>query len=514
MTRARPGRRRPAAIRSLRALTRRFGARRLAPRPLAPRRLGGRWIVALLTPLLLVALPATLARAQADADAVAAIEEARAALQVARATPGFATPDVPVWDAALDAARRAVDAAGDGPHAEDALRVQAAAYQGTSWWSRAFATWNEVERVAGGLSEDERDAWRDAGMQLGFARYEAGDLDGAAARLEELLAARPNDLELLRWVGRLALERDRPGEAAEAWARLLEARPDDEGARFHLGLAEERAAHGREASDAFRRGLEAYRSDDLAAAAEAFGRAAEAAPDWNEPLRWRARSLLEGDRGAEAAAAWALLAERRPDDEEVAYFLQRARLQAEVGREALLAADEARAAMQAGDVEAGLAAWRRASEAAPSWRDARLGVARAALAAGDGPTAERAWSDLLELAAPGDALREEARQGLATARLLARLGGDAASAYGAALAAYERGEMALAAERLADVVTAAPDVLEPWTLLGRIAFARSDWATAARAYETAAELAPDDDDLTFFADEARRLAGPEDATPR
>jgi predicted Zn-dependent protease len=470
--------------------------------------------VAALGALLLVLAPAPSARAQSDATAVAAIEEARAALQVARATPGFATPDVPVWDAALDAARRAVDAAGDGPHAVDALRVQAAAYQGTSWWSRAFATWAEVERLAGELSEDERDAWRDAGMQLAFARYEAGDLDGAATRFEELAAARPDDPELLRWIGRLALERDRPGEAAEAWARLLELRPDDAGARFHLALAEERSAHGREASDAFRRGLEAHDSGDLAAAAEAFGRAVDLAPDWDEPLRWRARSLLEADRGAEAATAWARLAERRPDDEEVAYFLQRARSQAEVGREALLAADAARAATRAGDAGEALAAWRRASEAAPSWRDARLGVARSALAAGDGPTAERAWTDLLEETDPGDPLREEARQGIATARLLARLGGDAAAAYGSALAAYERGEMALAAERLEEVVSAAPDALEPWTLLGRIAFARSDWATAARAYETAAELAPDDDDLAFFAEEARSLAGPEDATPR
>ena len=197
-----------------------------------------RRVAALLTPLLLVLLPATLAHAQSDdAAARAAIEEARAALQVARATPGFATPDVPVWDAALDAARRAVDAAGDGPHRGDALRVQAAAYQGTAWWSRAFATWNEVARVAGGLGDDERDAWRDAGMQLAFARYEAGDLDGAAARFEELLAVRPDDPELLRWVGRLALERDRPGEAAAAWGRLAELRPDDEGCLLYTSDA-------------------------------------------------------------------------------------------------------------------------------------------------------------------------------------------------------------------------------------------------------------------------------------
>lgn len=454
---------------------------------------------------------ASLGAAQAG-PADAALAEARAALEVAQEAPGVATPDVPVWADALDAARRAVDVA-EGDTEIEALRVLAAAYQGAGWWVRALATWDEVEARAGGLSADERDAWRDAASQLGFARYEAGDLAAAAERFGAILRARPDDAEALRWAGRIALERGRPAEAAALFGRLVELRPDDEGARYHLAVAEERLARGREASDAFRTGLVAYEAGDLAAAAAAFARAEAAAPDWTEPLRWRARALLEAERSEAAVEAWAELAERRPEDADVAYFLQRARLQARVGRRAMLAADAARDARRSGAPGEALDAWLEARDAAPGWREARLGVARAALAAGDGATAEAAWSALLDSTGEGDPVREEARQGVVTARLMERLGPEAAATYGAALAAYERGEVAAAVDALERVVEVAPDAGPAWTWLGRIAFARGDWAAAARAYERASELAPENDDLAFFAEEARRLAGPAVESP-
>jgi tetratricopeptide (TPR) repeat protein len=475
-------------------------------RPL--RRAAVPWIAGLLVAAFAVAALGVAQSAPADA----ALADARAALEAAREAPGVATPDVPVWAEALEAARRAVEVA-DGETETEALRVLASAYQGAGWWVRAVATWDEIEARAGGLSSDERDAWRDAATQLAFARYEAGDLDAAAERFETILAVRPDDVEALRWSGRIALERGRPADAAPRFERLIELRPDDEGARYHLALAEERLARGREASDAFRSGLAAYEAGDLAAAADAFARAESAAPDWTEPLRWRARALLEAERSDAAVEAWAELAERLPDDDDVAYFLDRARLQARVGRPAVLAADAAREAQRRGARDEALDAWLEAREAAPGWREARLGVARAALAAGDGATAEEAWSALLAATDEDDPVREEARQGLATARLMERLGPDAAATYGAALAAYERGEVDAAVDALERVVRVAPDAGPAWTWLGRIAFARGDWAAAARAYERASELAPDDDDLAFFAEEARRLAGPAAESP-
>jgi cytochrome c-type biogenesis protein CcmH/NrfG len=443
----------------------------------------------------------------------ASLTRAEQALETALASDAPRSPDATVWAQALDAAQAAVEASGSPP-AEDALRLLARAYQGAGWWSRAVETWRALEVAHGTLVGDDLGAWRDAAVQLAYARYQAGDRAAAAARLAAVLERDPDDLEALRWSGRIALERDRPDEAAAFYERLLASAPGDANARFQLDLARERATHGRAASDAYREGLARLEAGEVDAALDAFARAERADPSWLEPLRWRARALLENDRDG-AVDAWRRLVERDPDDDGARYFLARARTQAEVGRVALLAADEARAAADAGEPMAATAAWRRALEAAPAWREARLGLARASTAGGDAATAEATWSELLADLPEDDPLRAEARQGLATARLLGRLGAEAAAAYARAEAAFERGDVDEAVAALERAVEAAPDVAEPWAFLGRIAFARGDWRGAARAYEQASRLAPDDPDLAFFAREARALAGPEpdDAPP-
>ncbi len=445
-------------------------------------------------------------------------ERARAALEVARIDPGPASPDAPAWAAAIELATEAVahaeSAAGDAADEtlHEALRLLAWSYQGAGWWSRAFATWERLEQAKGSLHDADAAGRRDAALQLAFARYEAGDLEGAARRFDALLATDPEDVAALRWRGRIALERGRPEAAEGAWERLVELRPDDAGARFHLDLARERSRYGRQASDAYRGGLAAYEANDLAAAIEAFAAARTAAPGWSEAERWHARALFEADRDA-AVAAWERIVEANPDDASARWFLERARLQRRVGRAAMLAADDARAASEANDPAAALAAWRRALEQAPGWTEARLGVARAATAAGAADVAEDAWTSLLDGLPEDDPIRVEARQGRATARVLGRLGPDAAQDYGAALAAYERGETDEAVRLLSRVVEVAPDAVEPWTWLARIAFARGEWSTAARAYERASELQPEDEDLAFFAEEARRMAGPDTTAP-
>jgi cytochrome c-type biogenesis protein CcmH/NrfG len=454
------------------------------------------------------ALAVLLAGAAVAQDAPdAALTRAERALEAALASDAPRSPDAAVWTRALDAARAAVDVSGTPPDA-DALTLLARAYQGAGWWSRAVETWQELEATRGPLRGEDARAWRDAAVQLAYARYQAGDRVAAAARLGAVLERDPNDLEALRWSGRIALELDRPGEAAGWYARLLALAPDDVNARFQLELAREREAHGRAASDAFREGLARLDAGDVDAAVDAFARAEAADPSWLEPLRWRARTLMENER-AGAVDAWLRLVERDPDDDGARYFLARARTQAEVGRVALLAADEARAAASAGQPAQAAQAWSRALEAAPAWRDARVGLARAATASGDAVRAEAAWSDLLADLPEEDPLRAEARQGLATARLLGRLGPEAADAYARAEAAFERGAVEDAVAALEQATRAAPDAPEPWAFLGRIAFARADWRSAAQAYEQAARLAPADPDLAFFAREARALAGPD-----
>lgn len=438
--------------------------------------------------------------------ASSALDQAQAALATARASTAPASPDVAVWAAAIDAAREAVASAGDAP-GPAALRVLAEAYQGAGWWVRALDVWNRLADAHGPLIGTDLRAWRDATTQFAYARYQAGDLAVARDRFAAILEVLPDDREALRWSGRIALEQDDPAAAIGYWQRLLAGSPDDEGARFYLDLARERLAHGREASDAYRDGLQLLEADRVDDAIDAFERAERAAPAWIDPLRWRARTLFEAGR-PEAVAAWQQVVDLRPDDEGASWFLARAKLQAEVGRDARIAADEANAATLRGEPARALTAWQRAVEEAPSWLEARLGVARSATAAGEAAVAERAWQQLIAAVPDGDPLRAEARQGLAMARLLGRLEPDVARAYVAAEAAFERGEVDEAVGLLREVVARAPDAVEAWAFLGRIAFAQADWPTAARAYERASELDPADSDLAFFASEARALAGP------
>lgn len=459
-------------------------------------------------------------------DPNALLAEARDRLDAAERSGAPASPDATVWALAIAAAERAVaasDAAAeqaaddpDDPAADtlrgEALAVLARAYQGAGWWVRAVDAWERRIEAAGRLAGDDLADWRDAVVQLAYARYQAGDLDAAAERFASVLEVVPADAEALRWSGRIALERDDPEAAIRFWTSLVGQAPDDAGARYYLELAVERRDHGRVASDAYREGLRLLEADEIDAALQAFTRAEQADPSWVDPLRWRARTLLDSGRSG-AVAAWARVVEARPDDADAAWFLERARLQARVGREAVVAADAARAALARNDPAAAVAAWVRAVEAAPTWTEAQLGLARAATTVGSVALAEEAWNELLATLPEGDPIRAEARQGLATVRLLDRLAPEVAAEYVAAERAFELGDVAAAVAALERVVAAAPDTVEAWAFLGRIAFARADWSTAARAYERASELDPNDADLAFFAREARALAGPDPDAP-
>jgi len=462
-------------------------------------------------PLLLLIVAATLGVVSAQNETEASIEAAESAVLAAEAGAAAASPDAPLWAEAIARAREAVETGGDAPDPA-ALRWLARAYQGSHWWARAYLAWERLAAQVGPLEGEDLTRWREAASQLAFARYEAGDREAAERRFREILERLPGDLGALRWSGRIALEADRPAEAAEFWRLLVELAPEDEGARYHLELAREREAHGRSASDAFRSGVASYRAGELEAALNDFERAFAADPSWTEPARWRARVLYETAR-PEATEAWRQLAERLPNDEGVAWFLSRSRLQDRIGATALQASDEAREATERGDRAAAVDAWRRAVVAAPEWRDARLGLARAATAAGQAELAERTWLELLDSASEQDLNRAEIERGLATSRRIERLGVELARTFTVAVEAYEAGRVDEAVAGFERVVAGAPQGVEAWSWLGRIAFARGDWSDAARAYERASSLAPEDEDLAFFASEARALAGPEPDRP-
>jgi cytochrome c-type biogenesis protein CcmH/NrfG len=128
--------------------------------------------------------------------------------------------------------------------------------------------------------------------------------------------------------------------------------------------------------------------------------------------------------------------------------------------------------------------------------------------------AEDAWARVLAID-PGD---ERARGFLNLAReqrayAAEGSGGSAAAAeaFATGVAAFERAELALAADRFREVVAIDPDSVLGWTWLGRVAYTQRDFPLAADAYGRALELDPEDDDVAWFAAEAAARAAAQDA---
>jgi cytochrome c-type biogenesis protein CcmH/NrfG len=87
----------------------------------------------------------------------------------------------------------------------------------------------------------------------------------------------------------------------------------------------------------------------------------------------------------------------------------------------------------------------------------------------------------------------------------------AAEAFAAGVAAFERAELSLAAARFREVVAVDPASVLGWTWLGRVAYTLRDFASAADAYGRALELAPEDDDIAWFAADAAARAAAQEA---
>ncbi|MDZ7704069.1 MAG: tetratricopeptide repeat protein [Trueperaceae bacterium] len=72
--------------------------------------------------------------------------------------------------------------------------------------------------------------------------------------------------------------------------------------------------------------------------------------------------------------------------------------------------------------------------------------------------------------------------------------------------AYQRADFDAAERAFGAATEQQPGSAEAWGWLGRVYFERGAYARAARAYDQAAGLEPDNDAYTFFAGEAARLA--------
>jgi tetratricopeptide (TPR) repeat protein len=164
-------------------------------------------------------------------------------------------------------------------------------------------------------------------FRQGLARYEAGDLAGAAEGFGGALEAAPSFADAHAWAGRVALEDGRPDDAAGHYRAALELRPEDAGLAYFLRVAETQRDHGVTAGRAFFDGLNAYESGALDRAGEAFELAVAADAGFGEAWAWLGRVRQEQGRYAAAEDAWARVLALDPGDERARGFLNLAREQ-------------------------------------------------------------------------------------------------------------------------------------------------------------------------------------------
>ena len=251
-------------------------------------------------------------------DAGALLAQARAAAQEARSSSLAPSPDQAGWRNAI----RLGEAARDGaPEDEEVLRFLAETYSTVAWDSRAWEAWGAYLDAGGELDEAALVAMSEAGRKLGYARFAAGELGGAAEVFERVLELDPQNVETVTWLGRIALEQGHSEAAVGYWERVLELKPGDATARYYLAQSREQLTYGADALSAFNEGLTAYNEGRAAAALDAFSRAAEANPEFEQAASRAGRTALELGRPQTARRFLNMLLARNPEDQQAAYLL-------------------------------------------------------------------------------------------------------------------------------------------------------------------------------------------------
>lgn len=301
-----------------------------------------RWCLAIITAAFAY-VPVAAAQSAGLAAAVEAFERAQQ-------SSVDATPDVPAWSAAIDAAERAVAEAVTPEAKEQALRQLARTFQAVAWWVRAEATWTELEAEQGGLAEGDLNARAEVRTQLAYARFEQGDLVAARGFVDQALNDAPQSLPARRLQARLDLEQGRRADALRRFRALAVELPDDEEVAHALRIIQERERWGLTASDAYRRGLRLRAENDWRASQQAFKEAAAAAPQWGAPAVSLVQTALEAGDIQAAGRHLAAMETRLPDHPDQHRLVQTVRHARQVGTQAALAYQAALAEYDAGNV--------------------------------------------------------------------------------------------------------------------------------------------------------------------
>ena len=431
-------------------------------------------------------------------DAGALLTQAREAAAAAREGPLTPSPDQTGWREAIRLGEAARDHA---PDDLSVLRFLAETYSTVAWDSRAWDAWGAYLGAGGELDEAALAALSEAGRKLGYARFAAGELAGAAEVFERVLELDPQNVEAVTWLGRIALEQGRSEAAERYWERVLELRPGDPTARYYLAQSREQLAYGAEAVGAFNEGVAAYDEGRTAAALDAFSRAAQINPEFSQAHLRAGQTALELGRSGAAQRHFRALVTRDPQDAQAAYLLTFAETQGTWGAAAVNAFYEGQELYNQGRLEEAAERFSRASDANPDYPEAAGWAARSLQESGQAERAVPYWERVVAL----DPEDQSARYFLAAAQAQKDIGTAAASAFNEGVKAYGEADLNAAQAAFETATERAPGYAEAWGWLGRLAFEGGRYGEARAAYKRALGLEPGNASYRFFEAEAARL---------
>lgn len=443
---------------------------------------------------LFTALAVMLLLAPVSANTFAELNEA---VNAARSSTQQPHPDRPLWRAAIHTGELARAAE---PGSAQILELLARLYSEVSWHIRAYETWLDYLAVSGTAPDAE--AFAEAAHQLGFARYSAGDTEGALGYYQTLIELQPANAEALYWYGRIQLEAGHGEVALATFTELTGLASAGTLAASQLRLASQVADYGAEAGRSFALGLNHYDAEQPEAALTQFQAAFEANRQFGEAAIWAGRTALELGQPGLAAGYWRWAVELDPADSRSRYFLGLAERQDQWGIQAVAEFDLGQEQYRAGDLPAALGSFEAAFRLSPGYIDALSWSARVAQELERYELAFDYWSRVLNL----DPADQAAQYFLNLAEQRVAFGTEVSDAFLRAVGHYQQADFAAAEGEFLTVTDESPEFAPAWGYLGQIYFTQRRYELAAEAYGKARALEPANEEYTFFAMEALRLS--------
>ncbi|MGL4609950.1 MAG: tetratricopeptide repeat protein [Trueperaceae bacterium] len=440
-------------------------------------------------------------------DSASLLEQAKQASQEAITTYQTYDVDKPLWREAM---RLGTGAQNLDPENPDIALFLAQTYSYTKWYIRAWTQWQKylslgktLNDAVGQVGDLAKTQFLETGTELGFAAYEAENLEGALSYYKAVNDIVSDDVETLTWLGRIYLELGQPDEARPYWERASELDPDNENIGYFSSIIEEQVAVGSEASTMFQTGIRAYEEGKLEEALQAFEWATSANDTFTQAYVWAGRTSLELGESDLAVLYWSRVRELDPSDERAEYFLEVAQTQVDYGAEAANAFYEGQMFYSQQNLNEAAKSFERATKENKQYKEAFVWAARSYQELGNFDKAIPFWERVLDL----DPSDTRASYFLLLAKKQISDSTPSGAAFMAGITYYQQNDFENAEASFKKAVQADDDFADGWGWLGRVYFTIANYSEAATAYARAAKLAPGNSDYEFFADEAKRLAG-------